>query len=802
MLGETLAAWVLFPAVAAAIAFGLGLLLERLTRHELGTLRLPVGLCAGVVITLAVFSVKGQAWLALAAIAVPALAGFVLARADLGGLRPSWFALGWLAAFGLHLAPVVLTGEWTWAGYNFVNDTATQLLLADHLAGHGVAAPDLAQPTTASEHVRIYLDTEYPLGSHALLATLSQLVPAPLAALYQPYIALLAATAGLGLAHLARRVGLPAAAAAAAGALAVGANLFYAYALQGNVKEIAFFMAFVAAVGAGREVLASDRPLRASVAAAICFAAAFEVYSAASAPYLAALGVLLAAAGLWQRRASIRDLALAGGALGAGALVLAIPGLSGVIRFNEVASSTFSAPGSETDLGHLLRPLELIQAAGVWLTGDYRVPVPEGRELLTGVLIALVIALLVLGVVWALLRREPGPLILFAVTGLSAAYLLGRLSPYASGKVIALASPVVVMGACVGAWALASRWKAAGVLAAAAMALGVLWSNGLAYHDVKLAPVERMEALEDAGEHVADARGLVLVNEPEEFAKFYDGGAPFNTATEAITPRQIELRTPQGFQALYFDLDLQALDYVDGFAAIVKRRSPDASRPPAGFELSYANDWYEVWRRSDNPPEVVEHMPIQALHRAAGVPDCKQVLAMAKRAEPGDRLAAAFRPDMPLLDTGRTRRSPSWAPHPWQPGMVVTQTPGATVPRAVTVQEPGRYRAWVAGSFGRRIEVRVDGRTIGEARGVNNLGQWLPAGTVELDAGRHELQLSRPGGSLAPGDGYRGELGPLVLEPLNAEPRLEEVAPARARDLCGRSWDWIELIRPQEGSRT
>ena len=801
MLGQTLAAWVLLPIVAVALALGLSLLLESATKHELGLLRVPVGLCAAICLTLGVLWIKVPGGVAVAVVVAAALAGLVLGRRRLREGCSEWLVLGWLAAYGLHMAPVVLWGEWTWLGYNFVNDTATQLLLADHLLDSGLAAAEVAQPTTATEVVRIYLATSYPVGSHALLGTLGELVPASLAAIYQPYVAVLAASGSLCLTHLLRRVGMSTPAAAAAGVLAVGANLFYQYALQGNVKEIAFFMALAAAAATGREVIASERPLAASAAASICFAAAFVVYSAAAAPYLLALGVALCAAGLWGRRASIARLTTAGAALGVGALLLALPALAGALTFNRVASGTFASENKAVDLGHLLRPLEKIQVAGVWLVGDYRVPVPESRELITTAVIVVIAALTVMGVAWALRRREPAPLILMAVTLVAATYLVPRLSPYAGGKVLALASPVAVMGACLGAWALAARWRAAGALAAVLMAAGILWSDALAYHDVKLAPIDRMEALEEVGEQFSDTRGLVLYNEPEEFAKVYSGGAPINGASEAITPKQIQLRAPQNFQARYFDLDEQLLSYVQDFAGIVKRRSPSASRPPSNFRLVFVNDWYEGWRRDPKAPRVLDHLPLQGVHSATGVPACSAVIALAKRAVPGDRLVAASRRAMPRLDTAAARRSFAWAPHPYLPGMVVTPTPG-TAAAQVLVKAPGRFRAWVAGSFTRPIEVFVDGRRVGAAEGVNNLGQWLPAGTITLEPGRHRLALLRGGGDLTPGDGYSGELGPLVLEPLERPTSLVDLRPRDAGKLCGRPWDWIELVRPQRGSST
>ena len=170
--------------------------------------------------------------------------------------------------------------------------------------------------TTAGEFVRGYLSNSYPVGSHALLGTLDEVAPGRIAGLYQPYIAVLMASAAIALAQLGRRAGLPVWAAAAAGVAAVGANLLYQYALQGNVKEMAFLMAFVTAAAVGRELIGADRPLRASPAAAICFAAAFNVYSVAAAPYLVALGVVLVAAALWLReRPPVKRLAVAGAAL-------------------------------------------------------------------------------------------------------------------------------------------------------------------------------------------------------------------------------------------------------------------------------------------------------------------------------------------------------------------------------------------------------------------------------------------------------------------------------------------------------
>ena len=75
-------------------------------------------------------------------IAALAAAGLVLgARAGPASAWPGLPALVWAATYALYIAPVVLTGHWTWPGYNFVNDTSVQLLLAEWLPEHGRATP-------------------------------------------------------------------------------------------------------------------------------------------------------------------------------------------------------------------------------------------------------------------------------------------------------------------------------------------------------------------------------------------------------------------------------------------------------------------------------------------------------------------------------------------------------------------------------------------------------------------------------------------------------------------------------------
>lgn len=63
----------------------------------------------------------------------------------------------------VYVAPAVLTGEATWLGYNFVNDTASNFLLTELLGSQGAAAP--SDQTGGANIARYLIGIGYPLGA-------------------------------------------------------------------------------------------------------------------------------------------------------------------------------------------------------------------------------------------------------------------------------------------------------------------------------------------------------------------------------------------------------------------------------------------------------------------------------------------------------------------------------------------------------------------------------------------------------------------------------------------------------------
>jgi hypothetical protein len=794
---ETLIAFAWAPLLLYGLCVGLALLAERVVRIELpDALLAPTGLAVLVALVMPLYRLGGGSTVAVA-VTLPCVAlGFVLGRRSLPGrLNPGAALLAAGAVYALYLAPVALSGHWTWPGYNFVNDTASNFVFTDLLSRQGVTLPETIDSSTAAIGANP-VNLGYPMGAHGLLATLEPLTGTELAAIYHPLIAAIAGIAAMALWQLGRASGLGALQAAVAAALPTGAVLLYRYGLHGAIKEELVVGLLATAAALARLALDRELSVRLVVLIALCAASLLHVFSAVGAAYALVLGLALLVVALVEGRGLVAVGRLVGVGVAIAVVAVAV-NLSDVTSFAEHASDAFASEGgaSTAYLGHLARPIPLIQAAGVWLSRDYRLPVPPGNELENGLLLGAFGLLALVGIVFEVRRGRPAGLLLLIPVAVIAAALAPLLSPYAAAKLLVVLSPAVCLMAAIGAFGLLGqrvRWvRVAGGAGLAVLAGGVLISDGLGYREVTLAPPERVAAMEDVADQ-ADGGGLWLVNEWEEFSKYFMRDIKVNAAFEAESPRPAELRRPRPIFGRYYDLDELTLRYVQSFPGLIKRRSPSASRPPASFELLYANRYYEAWRRR-NEPRVIEHMGLQRLHQATDRPACSRVRELADRARPGDRLVAASRPPIALLDPLRAGLRPKlWVRNANAPGTVVPVSPGEM--RVQRRTRAGRFRVWIRGSFGRATSVYVDGREIGAAHEVNTPGQWVLVGATELPAGEHEIVLRRPDSRPGPGDAYRGELGPVALEPVRAS-RLVTVPPREATRLCGREWDWIELTR-------
>ncbi len=775
---------------------GCGLALERLLRVRLANpLLLPLGMCVSIVLVFPGYVAGAGDALAITLLVLVAMAGLVFAD---GGLRsrlnPGWAGVAGLAAYVLYMLPVIATGHWTWTGYDFVNDSAFEMLLAEHIKGFGTTLGAIPE-TSAREFLNAYLGTGYPLGTQALLGTFSGLTDTPVAVLYQGFIAALAAMAAIALSSLTRGI-LNARRAALVGFIAVSANLTYQYALQGGIKEIGLLATVCATIALARAALSLERPYAGAALVAVGAAACLAVYNAVAGPFLGALVLFVGVALLLGRRMSPNRSWL--GPLLACLLLaalLAIPSLKTLQTFFNVARSGQGASGlGATQFGQLLRVLPLSQVSGVWLAGEYRAPVgAEPAAALTVIATVVLFVLVLPGVLWALWRGEVGPLLIVGVMGLVLLIVLPRVSPYAQGKLLAIASPAVLLAALAGLASVRGRLAPVALMVVGALSIAVLASDLLAYSRARVAPTGRIEAIQATGDHFA-GQGTVLWNEFQEYAKLFARAARISVPFEALTPEQVKLRHPTYFYGHYFDLDEELFSFVEHYPIIVTRRSPAASRPPANYTLVYQNHYYLGWRR-EATPQVLRHLPEQQTYSPAAAVACGQLRELVEGAPAGTSLAAAIPPELrwyePLYSADR---SYGWGLDPAQPGAVVTNTPGHA--SGVVSVDGGRYALWVQGDFPQPVQVWLDGRLIRSVGGSDTPGQWTKVVSVALAPGAHHLQVVRTAGHehFGPGEWSPGLIGAVALERETPE-RIETLPNARWRTLCGRPADWVELVR-------
>ena len=136
-------AWIGMPVMFVLSGLGVGLLVERVAGLRLpAAALLPLGVCTSICGLLAVYRLQLDWRFAAPVLVFATLAGFAVARWELRArLAPGAAAVAGLAVAGLYLAPTVLTGHWSWNGYNFLNDTAVQFLLVGDPLVHRLGVP-------------------------------------------------------------------------------------------------------------------------------------------------------------------------------------------------------------------------------------------------------------------------------------------------------------------------------------------------------------------------------------------------------------------------------------------------------------------------------------------------------------------------------------------------------------------------------------------------------------------------------------------------------------------------------------
>lgn len=773
-----LVAWVVFPLALLALCAGVGLLVDALCGRRLpGALLAPVGFAAIVVVAQFTALSDSTAELTVPVLLVLAISGLGLAlpwRFGRPGAAPTAAAVAVFAAFG---APVILSGEATFAGYIKLDDTATWLALTDQAMERGRDLDGL-EISTYRATLEANLPGGYPIGVFLPFGAAAELIGAEPAWVFQPYLSFLAAMLALCLWHLLGEAIPGYRLRAFAVFVAAQPALLFGYALWGGIKELgAAALVALGAALAPRLIGASEvdhtgggwRSVAPHLRTVVPFAlAAGALVGLLSVGGLVWFGpMLLAVAALAVRPLGRGATGIRAVALAAATFVFSLPVLVAG-GFNPFQSGLTA----ESEIGNLIGPLDPLQAIGIWPAGDFRVD-PDGT-VATAVLIALGLLAAALGL-WAAWRRRAASLLMLASLLLAAVAIVLVGSPWVDGKALATAAPAALALAVVGSVAALRLDRPTGIALLAAVAGGVLWSNILAYGSVDLAPRDQLEELERIGKEFA-GQGPALMTEYNPYgARYFLRDLDAEGASE-LRARPVYLRgggTAEKGEAV--DVDEIADESLLEYRTLVLRRSPVRSRPPSPYRLLWSGDHYEVWQRplapSGLPPE---HLPLgDGELQPAGVPRCSEVKGLG----------------LLLLNNGAQQVRMLAARH----APVYDATSGD-----LRLPADGTYEAWLMGSVRGAVDLYVDEQRVGGARhSLQNHGGFVSLGEVELSRGDHGVRLDFRGADLHPGSGGfpRPETGPLLFTPVDRSAgELVSVPIEEADRLCGETWDWIEAV--------
>jgi len=789
-------AWFAFPIVLGLLSLGCGLLLETASGMRLPvTLLLPGGFIVVSIATYFAHMTDATAPLQTPLVVLLALAGYGVSRPWTRFGIDRWLAGAAAGVYAAFAAPVILAGP-TFAGYIRLDDTSTFMSFLDRATNHTYGAAGLPPSTYKAVLVHEGYKYGYPLGSMLPIDVGHTLIRVDQLWLWQPYLTFLALLTGLGLYELVSGLLESRALRAAVAFFGAQAALLYGYAMWGGVKElftpgiILFAACLVPRLkdGTPRQVI----PLAAASAGL--------------------LGVLSIGGGIWLVPLLIVGLILlfANRPLEAGlktvgvyavtTVVLAIPILSvSSHRLNKLGR--FAKGGTE-GVGNLNHALSWWQLGGIWPSGDFRDP--PSAPALTHFLVVLVAIAAIFAVVMAW-RRGRWEVVVALVTGVFAClvYVEGA-TPWVAGKALASASPLVLgVGLAGAAVAVESRRRielgVVGGVVLAALAAGVLWSSGMQYHGVLLAPSARLMELEKIGAKFS-GKGPALLTDFEPYAaRHFLRGLDAET-TSGLRIHLMYLRNgKEPGNGSSPDVDEIRRDQLAFFPTLIIRRTGVASRPPSTYTLRWSGRYYDVWRRTSDPTTIIKHLALGSRLQPAGVPDCPTVMHLAHLASKAHGvLATVYRRAAIVIKPNGEIGAPKHFGFYGEPYGLLYTTSRFKLSLPFRAPADGKYRIWVGGSFSSTLTAKVDGKRVGSQTNQTEWpGNFLDFGSVHLSKGAHTLVIKHSGADWRPGSAAHQSfgLGPFVIAQGNDDRSVATVKPKAARSLCGKSLDWVEALR-------
>jgi hypothetical protein len=809
-------AWILLPLVLSVLSLGCGLLLETVSGMRLpGALLLPGGFIIISLATQFAHMLELTAGLQTPLVIVLALTGYGVARPWTRFRLDYWLTGAVAAVYAVFAAPVVLTGQATFLGYIKLDDTAFYQAMLDRASAHAYNVPDLSHLGTYRTVLFQGYKFGYPLGAFLPLDIGQTLTRVDTAWLWQPYLAFLSLLTALGLYQLASGMVESRVLRACVAFFGAQAALIYGYFLWGGVKEL--FLPSVILFAACLIPLLRHHGPRQVIPLGAASAAVLGAWSVGGGIWV----VPLALAGLAVLITStpVIDVAKSAGVYLLSTLLLAIPILS-VSEKRLGVPAKFRNGNDASEIGNLIHPLSWLQTLGVWIGGDFRKA--TGHALFAHLLMALVVVSVIAAAVFAVRRKRWEIITVLGAALFACLVYVERASPWVGGKALASSSPLIFGVGLIGlAVAIETAWKqrpglnlalepglllaAVGAVLLALIGAGVLWSNASQYHMAFVAPSARLMELETIGHKFAgQGPGLLTEYEPYAARHFLRG---LNAEEPAeLRPHYIYLRSGHwaatGVSPDTDEMNLRPIKFGDAgilyYHTLIIRRTGVASRPPSSFNLVWHGRWYDVWQQSPNAPHIIEHLSLGDRYQPAAVPNCADVLSLARKAAAAHgMLAAVPRPPAIVIQPRTGHIGPPKEIYTYgEPIGNVYEAAAYKSSWKFSVPSSGRYGIWVGGSFNSSLTVKVDGQKTGS--GFNQLawpGNYLNFGSIYLTKGKHDFFWRHGGPDWHPGTALIDfGLGPFVVAKGNDQSPIVKVKPRAAHSLCGKSLDWVEAL--------
>jgi len=801
-----LAAWVLAPLLTAIAAGGLGLGVATLTRCRLGAMTLPLGYAAGIVLMVALLELGLGGAATVAVTAAAAVAGYAVhwttlkgmwARRRLAALRPLLPAAAAAGGgFLLAMAPLAGSGRAGVLGYILNDDPVGHAALIELFRAHGLERDGYGPESSWAEAGEL-VELGYPLGSHAWPLFSGVLSSLDSFYVWTPSVAVAAAMLALVAFAALRRMSAAAWPAAFAAALVPAGYLSFSFIVQGSAKEVMTAVAVYGAIVVAAEVFDRGLSVRRAPLLAIAPLAAFLTFGVGAGVWLAvpALAFLVIAVrrAEWRRatpRLAVGSLLVL--VLAAAAMVPAVSEALGYIREAEAALTDASRPGN------LVGAVPWQQVFNIWFAYDYRID-PATYEGLSTIGPWLGAVFAAAGVGFALRRRELAVPLMVASGAIAAIVISRRYTIYLEAKGYALLAPALAIAAAAAVFALLARPGAGRVVGAVGGVLlveGVLAGAAFVYAGAWVTPEERFSEIDEIADRFS-GQGPILVNEREEWGTYLLRDVqPFDSW--GYWPPFLRLRGVEGYPPPLPhtpDFDDYYLDFVQSFPLLFERKSPGGSRPPVNYRVAHETTHYRVWQRDGEAPAY--HLPLgpdsddHSERLDCRRPAARRLLRASSRA--GRPLVGAIPPGQRRL----IMTADDWRGHEvaetFPPQGFVSRRGGVAGVNASLA--PGDYDAWIQGSFATGVRLVVDGTGYGEVFGDLGLPSgWHPLGRVAIRARRTQVSLISLTKPWWQSGSKRPDLaGRLVFVRRGGPSRTITVQPERARTLCGRRLDWIEV---------